>query len=44
VVPRGGEHKPVAENEVSVMLFAPNTTLNTGNTQGELARKNLEKI
>lgn len=44
VVPRSVEHRPVAENEVSVMLFEPNTTSNTGNTKGNLTRENLEKI
>ena len=44
IVPKGVEHKPFAENEVSVMLFEPNTTLNTGNTKGALTRENLEKI
>jgi mannose-6-phosphate isomerase-like protein (cupin superfamily) len=31
VVPRGVEHRPVAEQEVEVVLFEPATTLNTGN-------------
>lgn len=44
IVPRGVEHKPVADEEVEVMLFEPNTTLNTGNTRGELTRDTLEKI
>jgi mannose-6-phosphate isomerase-like protein (cupin superfamily) len=44
IVPRGIEHRPVAEQEVSIMLFEPATTLNTGNTSGELTRANLEKI
>jgi len=44
VVPRGVEHRPVAKEEVSVMLFEPNTTLNTGDTKGALTRENLEKI
>jgi mannose-6-phosphate isomerase-like protein (cupin superfamily) len=30
VVPRGVEHRPVAEREVSVLLFEPASTLNTG--------------
>jgi mannose-6-phosphate isomerase-like protein (cupin superfamily) len=34
VVPRGVEHRPVAKEEVSVMLFEPATTLNTGDTRG----------
>ena len=44
IVPRGVEHKPVAKDEVSVLLFEPNTTLNTGNTVGELTKSALEKI
>lgn len=31
VVPRGVEHRPVAEEEVEVVLFEPASTLNTGN-------------
>jgi len=44
IVPKGVEHKPVAEEEVSVMLFEPKTTVNTGNYKGELTRENLEEI
>ena len=44
IVPRGVEHKPVADTKVSVMLFEPNTTLNTGDTMGELTKENLERI
>ena len=35
VVPRGVEHRPVADEEVSVLLFEPATTLNTGNAGGD---------
>jgi mannose-6-phosphate isomerase-like protein (cupin superfamily) len=31
VVPRGVEHRPVAEQEVHLALFEPTETLNTGN-------------
>lgn len=44
IVPHGLEHKPVAENEVEVMLFEPASTLNTGNIENELTRKELEQI
>jgi mannose-6-phosphate isomerase-like protein (cupin superfamily) len=44
IVPRGVEHRPVAENEVSVMLFEPATTLNTGDVQNELTKDSLQKI
>ncbi len=30
VVPRGTEHRPVADAEVEVLLFEPASTLNTG--------------
>ncbi|WP_198405738.1 cupin domain-containing protein [Chitinophaga caeni] len=44
IVPRGVEHKPVATEEVSVMLFEPNTTLNTGDQVNEKTRSSLDKI
>jgi mannose-6-phosphate isomerase-like protein (cupin superfamily) len=39
VVPRGVEHRPVAETEVSLMLFEPDSTLNTGSAGGERTAK-----
>lgn len=44
IVPKGIEHRPVADEEVSVLLFEPASTLNTGDTKGELTRETLEKI
>ena len=45
VIPKGIEHRPVAESEVSVILFEPASTLNTGNAQGsELTRNKLDAI
>jgi mannose-6-phosphate isomerase-like protein (cupin superfamily) len=44
IVPRGVEHKPVASEEVEVMLFEPATTLNTGNIENELTKKELDSI
>ena len=35
VVPRGVEHRPVADEEVKVLLFEPAGTLNTGNVVNE---------
>jgi len=35
IVPRGVEHRPVADEECHVLLFEPATTLNTGNVQDE---------
>jgi mannose-6-phosphate isomerase-like protein (cupin superfamily) len=37
VVPRGVEHRPVAEEEVALMLFEPASTVNTGNVRGNLS-------
>jgi mannose-6-phosphate isomerase-like protein (cupin superfamily) len=44
VVPRGIEHRPVAEQEVWVMLFEPASTLNTGDIVDEKTKTILEKI
>lgn len=44
IVPRGVEHKPVAEYEVHLLLFEPASTINTGNLENERTRKELEKI
>jgi len=35
IVPRGVEHRPVAEEEVEVVLFEPADTRNTGNVVHE---------
>ena len=44
IVPRGVEHRPVAEEEVQVLLIEPATTLNTGNVKEERTRERLERI
>ncbi|MDQ2936565.1 MAG: cupin domain-containing protein [Acidobacteriota bacterium] len=44
VVPRGVEHRPVADEEADVLLFEPATTLNTGNVENELTLPELEWI
>ena len=44
IVPRGIEHRPVADAEVHVLLFEPGTTLNMGNVQNEMTAKALESI
>jgi mannose-6-phosphate isomerase-like protein (cupin superfamily) len=44
IVPRGVEHRPVAEEEVHVLLFEPASTLNTGNTSGGLTVEAPERI
>ncbi|WP_207430291.1 cupin domain-containing protein [Sabulibacter ruber] len=45
IVPRGVEHRPVAPEEVSVMLFEPASTLNTGNQRdSERTREVLDRL
>jgi mannose-6-phosphate isomerase-like protein (cupin superfamily) len=44
VVPRGVEHRPVAEEEAHVLLFEPASTLNTGDVRGERTVETLERI
>jgi mannose-6-phosphate isomerase-like protein (cupin superfamily) len=44
VVPRGVEHRPVAEEECWILLFEPASTLNTGNVENELTRRDLERL
>ncbi len=44
VVPRGVEHRPVAEEEVHVLLFEPASTLNTGDAGGPMTVPSPERI
>ena len=36
IIPKGVEHRPVAAEEVQIMLIEPKTTRNTGNVESEL--------
>jgi mannose-6-phosphate isomerase-like protein (cupin superfamily) len=44
IVPRGVEHRPVAEQEVEVMLFEPAQIKHTGDVQSELTVHEFERI
>lgn len=44
IVPRGIEHRPVADEEVSVLLFEPANTLNTGDADSDLIKHHLDWI
>ena len=44
IVPRGVEHRPVADEEVEVLLFEPAGTLNTGNVRDERTLERLERL
>ena len=43
IVPRGVEHRPVAE-EAHVLLFEPASTLNTGNVRNQRTVERLERV
>ncbi|HRY43141.1 MAG TPA: cupin domain-containing protein [Thermoanaerobaculia bacterium] len=44
IVPRGVEHRPVAEEEVHVLLFEPASTVNTGSAGGPLTVAEPERL
>jgi mannose-6-phosphate isomerase-like protein (cupin superfamily) len=44
VVPRGVEHRPVADGEVHLLLFEPAGTLNTGTVRNERTVEALKRI
>lgn len=44
VVPRGVEHRPVAPEEVHLMLIEPAGTLNTGNVVNDRTVETIESI
>ena len=44
IVPRGVEHKPIAEEEALVLLLEPKSTLNTGNVRDEKTVADVERI
>jgi mannose-6-phosphate isomerase-like protein (cupin superfamily) len=45
IVPHGVEHRPVADEEVEVLLFEPANVLNTGNiADNEFTAPELERI
>ena len=44
IVPRGVEHRPVADAEVEVLLFEPAGTLNTGDVRSDRTIEQLERL
>jgi mannose-6-phosphate isomerase-like protein (cupin superfamily) len=44
IIPAGVEHMPFAKQEVEVLLFEPDTTLNTGNVTNEKTVEVLERL
>lgn len=44
IVPRGVEHRPVADEEAEVVLFEPASTLNTGNVRDARTVETLDRL
>jgi mannose-6-phosphate isomerase-like protein (cupin superfamily) len=44
IVPKGVEHKPIAEEEVLMMLFEPNNIKHTGEIKHDLTIEKCERI
>jgi len=44
IIPKGVEHKPIAEEEVWVLLFEPSNIKHTGSVKHELTKASFEKI
>ena len=45
IIPKGVEHRPVAKEEVQIMLFEPTNTVNTGeNQESELTKRKIDWI
>lgn len=44
IVPRGVEHKPIAKEEVHLLLFEPAVIKHTGNVKHEITKEKLDWI
>jgi mannose-6-phosphate isomerase-like protein (cupin superfamily) len=44
VVPRGVEHRPVADAEAEILLFEPSGTTNTGDVNSERTQRSPERL
>ena len=44
VIPKGVKHRPIADIETHLLLFEPETILNTGNVRNELTLDSPEKM
>ena len=43
IIPKGTRHRPSADQETHILLFEPNTTLNTGNIENKFTVKSPER-
>jgi mannose-6-phosphate isomerase-like protein (cupin superfamily) len=44
IIPKGVRHRPIADEEVHLLLFEPQTILNTGDVRNELTIDSPEKM
>ena len=44
IIPKGVKHRPIADDEVHLLLFEPSTILNTGDVKNELTLESPERI
>jgi mannose-6-phosphate isomerase-like protein (cupin superfamily) len=44
VIPRGVDHRPVADEEAEILLFEPRETRNTGNVEDERTRADVQRV
>ena len=44
IIPKGVKHRPIADEEVHLLLFEPATILNTGDVRNELTLESPERI
>lgn len=44
IVPKGVDHKPVAREEVHILLFEPLSTKHTGDVVADITQENYEEI
>ncbi len=44
IIPKGIEHKPIADEEVLVLLFEPKSTKHTGNKVHDITVENCDRI
>jgi len=44
IVPRGTDHRPVADEETEALIFEPASTVNTGSVRSEMTVNKLDRI
>ncbi len=44
IIPRGVKHRPIADDEAHLLLFEPETVINTGDIRNELTHESPERM